>query len=166
VLCGRDRLVRATDEPHSGSRLAPRPSGGVPARFGLQAFAAAQTALPLVLLMLLAYLLARCFVPRYAVPVTLLVAIVFVADPGSTATDDHIGFDLATPVFTAPSVHLAAACISLALPLFVVTMASQNLPGVAAIRPRLRTAACRSQRNHHADRCGDAACWRRSARLH
>jgi benzoate membrane transport protein len=36
------------------------------------------------------------------------------------------------PVWTLPQFTLAAA-ISLALPLFVVTMASQNLPGVAAI---------------------------------
>jgi benzoate membrane transport protein len=40
---------------------------------------------------------------------------------------------LAKPVFTAPVFTLGAA-ISLALPLFVVTMASQNLPGVAAIQ--------------------------------
>jgi benzoate membrane transport protein len=40
---------------------------GVLARFGLQAFAAAQTALTLVLLMLGCYLVARRFAPRYAV---------------------------------------------------------------------------------------------------
>jgi benzoate membrane transport protein len=40
---------------------------------------------------------------------------------------------LTTPVFVMPEFTLAAA-VSLALPLFVVTMASQNLPGVAAIR--------------------------------
>jgi benzoate membrane transport protein len=39
----------------------------------------------------------------------------------------------AVPVFTAPSFSFAAFT-SLALPLFIVTMASQNLPGVAAIR--------------------------------
>jgi len=39
----------------------------------------------------------------------------------------------AMPVFTAPSFTLAA-CIGIGLPLFVVTMASQNLPGVAAQR--------------------------------
>ncbi|MEO5737132.1 MAG: benzoate/H(+) symporter BenE family transporter, partial [Variovorax sp.] len=55
---------------------------GVLARFGLQAFMAAQTALPLVLLMLVTYLLARRFTPRYAVPLTLLVAIAFVAARG------------------------------------------------------------------------------------
>ena len=37
------------------------------------------------------------------------------------------------PVFVMPEFSVGAA-VSLALPLFVVTMASQNLPGVAAIR--------------------------------
>ncbi|MGH8847369.1 MAG: benzoate/H(+) symporter BenE family transporter, partial [Polaromonas sp.] len=40
---------------------------GVLARFGLQAFAAAQTALPLVLLMLAIYLVSKRLMPRYAV---------------------------------------------------------------------------------------------------
>ena len=40
---------------------------------------------------------------------------------------------LTFPVFTMPAFSVQAA-ISLALPLFVVTMASQNLPGVAVIR--------------------------------
>lgn len=105
---------------------------GVLARFGLQAFIAAQTALPLVLLMLGTYLLARRFVPRYAVPLTLLVAIVFVALRDELAWRG-VHFQLAMPVFTMP-VFTLQAVVSLALPLFVVTMASQNLPGVAAIR--------------------------------
>ncbi len=105
---------------------------GVLARFGLQAFAAAQTNLALVLTMLASYLLGRRLAPRYAVPLTLLVAIIFVAvTAGFNGAD--IRFELAKPVFTAPSFTLSAA-ISLALPLFVVTMASQNLPGVAAIQ--------------------------------
>ena len=105
---------------------------GVLARFGLQAFLAAQTALPLVLLMLASYLVARRLVPRYAVPLTLAVAIAFVAARGEMAWST-VQFELATPVFTLPEFSWQAA-VSLALPLFVVTMASQNLPGVAAIR--------------------------------
>ncbi len=105
---------------------------GVLARFGLQAFLAAQTALPLVLVMLATYLLARRFWPRYAVPLTLLASIVFVAARGELAWSG-VHFTLARPVFTMP-VFTWQAAISLALPLFVVTMASQNLPGVAAIR--------------------------------
>ncbi len=105
---------------------------GVLARFGLQGFVAAQTALPLVVLMLVAYLLGKRFLPRYAVPVTLLVAIVYVVARGQFKVE-LLQFSLAVPVFTVPSFSLSAA-VSLALPLFIVTMASQNLPGVAAIR--------------------------------
>jgi len=105
---------------------------GVLARFGLQAFTAAQTAMPLVLLMLGSYLLGRRLLPRYAVVVTLVIAIIYVAARAQlTGTD--IGFSLAIPVFVAPEFHWGAI-VSLALPLFVVTMASQNLPGVAAIQ--------------------------------
>ena len=105
---------------------------GVLARFGMQAFVAAQTDLPLVLLMLAAYLLGRRITPRFVVPLTLVLAIGFVA-----VTQGFQGptleFALTVPVFVAPVFTLAAA-VSLALPLFVVTMASQNLPGVAAIQ--------------------------------
>ncbi len=105
---------------------------GVLARFGLQAFAAAQTALPLVLLMLGTYLLGKRLAPRYAVVATLLIAIIYAASCGDMA-GAKITFDYAIPVFTMPRFTLAAA-VSLALPLFVVTMASQNLPGVVAIQ--------------------------------
>ena len=105
---------------------------GVLARFGLQAFAAAQTALPLVLLMLMVYLVSRRLAARYAVVITLAAAVVFVASLGQMALS-AVQLELALPVFTAPQFSVAAA-VSLAIPLFVVTMASQNLPGVAVIR--------------------------------
>ena len=105
---------------------------GVLTRFGLQAFTAAQTALGLVLLMLGSYLLGKRLLPRYAVVLTLLAGVVYVAARGElVGSSFHIG--LAMPVFTAPSFNLGAL-VSLAIPLFVVTMASQNLPGVAAIQ--------------------------------
>jgi benzoate membrane transport protein len=105
---------------------------GVLARFALQGFSAAQTALPLVLVMLTSYLLGKRFVPRYAIPITLLIAIIYVA-AYAQFTWSSTPLSFAMPVFTAPVWSFKAA-ISLALPLFVVTMASQNLPGVAAIR--------------------------------
>jgi benzoate membrane transport protein len=58
---------------------------GVLARFGLQAFSAAQTALPLVLLMLASYVIARRLLPRYAVPVTLVAGVTFAAFKGQMA---------------------------------------------------------------------------------
>ena len=105
---------------------------GVLARFGLQAFAAAQTALPLVLLMLMVYLVSRRLAARYAVVITLAAAVALVATQGQMAWS-AVQLELALPVFTAPQFSVAAV-ISLAIPLFVVTMASQNLPGVAVIR--------------------------------
>lgn len=105
---------------------------GVLARFGLEAFAAGRTALPLLVTMLGVYLLARRIVPRYAVVVTLAAGVAVAALRGQMAWS-AVRLEFALPVFTAPEFSLPAA-ISLALPLFVVTMASQNLPGVAVIR--------------------------------
>ncbi|CAN7530187.1 benzoate/H(+) symporter BenE family transporter [Polaromonas sp. LjRoot131] len=104
---------------------------GVLARFGIQAFAAAQTALPLVLLMLAIYLLGKRLLPRYAVVLTLAGAIVFTAARGQLAWSE-VAFSFAMPVFTMPKFSFAAI-VSMTIPLFVVTMASQNLPGVATI---------------------------------
>lgn len=105
---------------------------GVLARFGLQVFQSAQSALPLVLVMLLAYLLTRRLFARYAVMVTLLAGIGCAALQGQMQWE-QVQWSLAMPVWTAPEFSWQA-CISLALPLFVVTMTSQNLPGVAVIR--------------------------------
>ncbi len=105
---------------------------GVLARFGMQGFTAAQTALPLVLLMLLFYLLGRRFIPRYAVVATLLAGIAFAALHGQLSLS-AVSFTFTLPVLVMPQLTFAAV-VSLAIPLFVVTMASQNLPGVAAIR--------------------------------
>ena len=105
---------------------------GVLARFGLQAFGAAQTALGLVVLMLLTYLIARRVAPRYAVVLTLAAGVMQVLASGRFNAG-AVALEWAVPVFTAPAFSLAAFT-SLALPLFIVTMASQNLPGVAAIR--------------------------------
>ncbi len=105
---------------------------GVLARFGIQAFAAAQTALPLVLLMVGAYLVARRMAARYAVVITLVVGILWVLMTGQMAWSME-PVRLAMPVFVAPQWSVSAI-VSLAIPLFVVTMASQNLPGMAVIR--------------------------------
>lgn len=106
---------------------------GVLARFGLDAVRAAPQAPWLVLAMLLAYLFGRRLWPRWAVPVVLLVGVALAFLMGLVAPlslQDGLG---AQPVFTAPTWSWSAL-VGLGLPLFVVTMASQNLPGVAAMR--------------------------------
>lgn len=105
---------------------------GVLARFGMQAFTALQTDMPLVLAMLSTYLLARRLLPRYAVVLTLAAGIAWAAASGQMRWS-AVHFALAVPVFTVPQFSVQAL-MSLALPLFIVTMASQNLPGVAVMR--------------------------------
>ena len=105
---------------------------GVLARFAMNGFTAAQTALPLVLLMLAVYLASKRFLPRYAVVATLLAGVAYAAARGELAWS-AVSFTLTLPVFVMPQFSFSAV-VSLAIPLFVVTMASQNLPGVAAIR--------------------------------
>ncbi|MCA0299517.1 MAG: benzoate/H(+) symporter BenE family transporter [Proteobacteria bacterium] len=105
---------------------------GVLLRFGIDAFAAMKTQLGMVLTMFAVYLLARRLLPRYAVILTLLVGIAFAAGLGLLRVD-VLSLQLAKPVFTTPTFSLAAI-VGIALPLFIVTMASQNVPGVAVIR--------------------------------
>ena len=105
---------------------------GVLARFAFDAFASMQRELLLVGLMFAVYLLGRRAWPRYAVPSVLLAGIAVAAAQGRLQLGG-VQWALATPVFTMPRFSLAAF-VGIALPLFVVTMASQNLPGVAAQR--------------------------------
>ncbi|WP_348752016.1 benzoate/H(+) symporter BenE family transporter [uncultured Aquincola sp.] len=105
---------------------------GVLVRFAFDAFLSLRTDLALVLPMLLAYLAGRRLWPRYAVPGVLAVGMGVAALQGTL----HLGgidWSPAVPVFTTPRFSWSAL-VGIALPLFVVTMASQNLPGVAVLR--------------------------------
>jgi benzoate membrane transport protein len=105
---------------------------GVLARFGLDAVLTVKSAPLMVLMMAGAYLLAKQLLPRYAVPCVLLTGIVVAALQGRIHLAE-VHWAWAQPVWTTPSFSLAAL-VGVALPLFLVTMASQNLPGVAAQR--------------------------------
>ncbi len=105
---------------------------GVLLRFGLDTFVAVRSQPLLVLVMLAVYLLMRRQWPRYAVIATLLAGIV-VAGARGLLHLDGVALAPAQPVWVSPTFSLAAL-LGLALPMFVVTMASQNVPGVAVIR--------------------------------
>ena len=98
----------------------------------MSGFSAAQTALPLALSMLVVYLMGTRFIPRYAEVATLLAGVVYATFRGELAWS-AVSFTFTMPVFVIPLFSVSAV-ISLAIPLFVVTIASQNLPGVTAIR--------------------------------
>ena len=105
---------------------------GVLLRFGIDAFTSIQAQPVLVLSMLATWLLTRRVWPRYAIIATLLAGIA-VAAATSQLQLAGLRLELAQPVWTTPRPSLASV-LGVALPLFVVTMASQNVPGVAVIR--------------------------------
>ncbi|SMC27499.1 benzoate membrane transport protein [Andreprevotia lacus DSM 23236] len=105
---------------------------GVLLRFGMGAFAALQTQLVMVAAMFAVYLLLRRLLPRYAIVGVLAVGTLIAALQGQLHLA-QVQFELARPVFTMPAFSLHAL-FGVALPLFIVTMASQNIPGVAVAR--------------------------------
>lgn len=104
---------------------------GVLLQFGMNVFVAMQTQLAMVLGMFILYLVMRRLSPRYAVVVTLAFGISYAAI-NQQLTFNAMHFQFAQPIWTTPvfSVHSFA----IAIPLFIVTMASQNIPGVSVLR--------------------------------
>ncbi|TYC63222.1 benzoate/H(+) symporter BenE family transporter [Rhodobacterales bacterium] len=84
------------------------------------------------LAIILTWAIAFRFIRLYAVPLAMLVTLAIVLTTGGpvdlSGTDLISRPTLITPVFT------LEAMISIALPLFIVTMASQNIPGIAVLR--------------------------------
>lgn len=105
---------------------------GVLLRFGLETFSSIKSAPALVIAMFVAHLLGRRFWPRYGVVGVLLVGVSISAYAGSLKWS-AVSVEWATPVWVTPAFSLSAI-VGLGLPLFIVTMASQNMPGVAVMR--------------------------------
>jgi benzoate membrane transport protein len=131
IICGLtgsfERLVKRLPGSLAAALLA-----GILFKIGSEIFVAAQHRTGLVLAMLFTYLLVKRAQPRYAVLAALLVG---TALAGFMGLLDFSGFHLqvAVPVWTTPSFSLAAT-ISIGIPLFVVAMTSQNMPGIAVLR--------------------------------
>lgn len=131
VLCGITGLFARLMKiiPHS---LASAMLAGILLRFGLQAFNSLNSELILCGSMLLAWLVLKVIAPRYAVIAAMLVGIAIALVKGDIVTDS-VNLSPVLPAFIAPHFSLAHS-ISIALPLFLVTMASQNAPGIATMK--------------------------------
>ncbi|RUT32618.1 benzoate transporter BenE [Arsenicitalea aurantiaca] len=84
-------------------------------------------ALPIVA----AWALGLVFARRYAVPLAVLVALIIILTVAELPATGTLTQPLATPVMP---IFTFDAIVRIALPLFVITMASQNLPGIAVMR--------------------------------
>lgn len=120
-------LTRRIPQPIVGGMLA-----GILLSFGLATFTSITDAPALVCGMVAAYLVGRRVAPRYAIVVA-LVAGFAIAQVTGDLTFAQVRLELARPELTAPRLSLGAL-VNLGIPLFLVTMASQNAPGVAVLR--------------------------------
>ena len=128
-----ERMMNRISVPIASGLLA-----GVLARFALDAFAAGQSQPVLVLTMLISYLVAKRFKPSYAALWVLLVGTLCAAALGLINLQS-LSLRWTQPVWVTPEFDVGVA-ISVALPLFIVTMASQNVPGIATLRAHGYTA--------------------------
>ena len=131
TLCGLlgwfDRIMRLVPASLAGAMLA-----GVLLPFGLNLFGALQEQTLLVGLMLACYLAGKLIFPRYVIPVALLVGVLVAALAGQLHLE-QLNWSLAQPVWTTPALSIQAL-LGVGIPLFIVTMASQNVPGMAVLR--------------------------------
>ncbi|TKU43619.1 benzoate/H(+) symporter BenE family transporter [Citrobacter sp. wls716] len=131
VLCGVTGLFARLMQiiPHS---LASAMLAGILLRFGLQAFNSLNNELLLCGSMLLAWLVLKVVAPRYAVIAAMLVGTAIALLKADIVTY-NINLSPVMPEFITPHFSLAHS-ISIALPFFLVTMASQNAPGIATMK--------------------------------
>lgn len=87
-----------------------------------------ELALPIVLAWAVGWCLARRYAVLLAVAVAIIVVSLTTTLPPDTLALLHPRFIFTKPILDTP------AALSLALPLFIVTMASQNLPGIAVLK--------------------------------
>ncbi|MGN2623765.1 benzoate/H(+) symporter BenE family transporter [Stutzerimonas balearica] len=131
VLCGLtgsfERLMRRVPASLAAALLA-----GVLFNIGIEIFRAVEVQPALVLGMFFTYLLSKRLLPRYAVLAALLVGCL-IAGLAGLLDFQRFSLQVAVPVWTTPSLSFAAV-FSIGIPLFVIAMASQNMPGLAVLR--------------------------------
>ncbi|MBL3571909.1 hypothetical protein BV509_16875 [Rhodovulum sulfidophilum] len=106
---------------------------GILFQFGLGIFASTEDNLPLVAVMGAVYLAGRRLFPRFAIPAVLLAGCLFCAVTGAFDSGAAVDLSLARPAFVMPALSLPVL-IGVGLPLFIVTMASQNTPGIVTLK--------------------------------
>lgn len=105
---------------------------GILLRFGTDLFVGVNAQPGLVLCMFVTYLLGKRFAPRYAVMAVLFVGCAFALCEGSLQ-GSPLALELTTPVWVMPSFTLHAV-LNIALPLVMVALTGQFVPGLAVLR--------------------------------
>ena len=131
LLCGVTGLFARLMKliPHS---LAAAMLAGVLLQFGLHAFVHLDGHALLSGSMIAAWLVAKALAPRYAILATLLTGGIVAWMNGDVVTD-RVSLSVVMPEFIAPDFTFTSL-VSIGVPFFLVTMASQNAPGFATMK--------------------------------
>ncbi|WDE03198.1 benzoate/H(+) symporter BenE family transporter [Thalassomonas viridans] len=131
LLCGVtgwfEKMMRHVPMSLAGGMLA-----GVLLQFGMDLFRVLADEFLLVAVMLAVYILAKHALPRYVIPLVLVSGGAIAFFQGQLQLET-LSWQVSAPVWVTPDFSLAKL-IGVGIPLFIVTMASQNVPGVATLR--------------------------------
>lgn len=122
-----DKLIRLIPVGIASGLLA-----GILLQFGIGAFGGASVDPLLVGLLVMAYVCLKRFSARYAVLGILVLGLIFLLGQGRVDLS-QLELRFATPVFTMPEFSLNAL-LSVALPLFLITLTGQYMPGMLVLR--------------------------------
>lgn len=105
---------------------------GILFQFGTDAFLSLQSRFDLVLAMFVVYLVAKKLIPRYTILLVLAVGLLWCQLQG-LLDFSSFSLDVNAPQMVTPSIS-PGALLGVGIPLYVVTMVSQNIPGIAVLR--------------------------------
>ncbi len=105
---------------------------GILLQFGMAAFKSSSDMPAIVLVMLAVYLLGKRFLPRYAIVLVALSGFVMAMASGQVHME-AFQLELAHPVWVTPEFNIATL-LSLTLPLVLVSLTGQYLPGMAVLQ--------------------------------
>ncbi|MHA3053541.1 benzoate/H(+) symporter BenE family transporter [Acinetobacter sp. ANC 4640] len=105
---------------------------GILLKFGIQLFIGLEQSWAFILTLLAIYLLAKRLWPRYCIVLTVVAAMIL-CPVFMPFQFPHLSWSLAKPVWISPEFS-AATILGLALPLFIINMSSQFLPGIGMIK--------------------------------
>ncbi|NIZ63030.1 hypothetical protein DL239_18860 [Sedimentitalea sp. CY04] len=106
---------------------------GILFQFGLSAFTALNDDTALVAIMGVNFLIGRLWFHRYNIPVVLLAGCLWAGFAGSFGDIQQLDLSLSLPMPVMPGFSVPVL-IGVGLPLYIVTMCSQNMPGVVTLR--------------------------------
>ncbi len=123
-----DKVMRLVPLPLACAMLA-----GVLFKFGLSIFDAMMSDVFLVGIMLVTYLVSKRLIPRYAVLFVLVAGVALVLGRSDGQLMSSIPLEIGSLVWVWPEWNISAL-IGIGVPLYIVTMTSQNIPGFSVMR--------------------------------